>query len=153
MAKDVPEPEITYGEFPFELVYEMDGETVVVNDVYVCEYDGIGMSSAAAGADKYREWIGYVESTGEGGVILMEDVLPDGNLQLICSVGGPEYYMSDPDVVYESEYTPNVIRIIRYNDGISSIGGSDAEIEELMETYNIKIISWTFSDPIENTFE
>ncbi|MBQ7936410.1 MAG: hypothetical protein IJ333_08740 [Clostridia bacterium] len=27
-------------EFPFKLVYEIDGETVVVEDTYICKYKG-----------------------------------------------------------------------------------------------------------------
>ena len=34
-------PEITYGEFPFTLTYELDGEIKTIEDVVVCEYDGI----------------------------------------------------------------------------------------------------------------
>ncbi len=30
-----PKPEITHGEFPFELVYEIDGEIITVKDTYV----------------------------------------------------------------------------------------------------------------------
>ena len=30
-------PEITFAEFPFEIVYEIDGETVTLKDTYVCE--------------------------------------------------------------------------------------------------------------------
>ena len=35
-------PEIEYAEFPFELTYEINGERFVVNDVYVCEFEGFG---------------------------------------------------------------------------------------------------------------
>ena len=34
-CKNVPEPQIKEGEFPFEIVYEIDEETITVNDVYV----------------------------------------------------------------------------------------------------------------------
>ena len=59
LSSNPPKPEITYAEFPFEIVYELEGETVTVNDVYVCEYDGIGMNE---GVGKYREWKGYIKS-------------------------------------------------------------------------------------------
>ena len=38
--KALPEPTITYGEFPFEIVYEISGEQKVLKDTYVCEYVG-----------------------------------------------------------------------------------------------------------------
>lgn len=46
-------PEITHGEFPFHLVYEINGETKVIEDTLICEYDGIGMNE---GNGKYRKW-------------------------------------------------------------------------------------------------
>lgn len=73
-----PEPEITYCEFPFEIVYEIDGEIITINDVYVCQYDGIG---ANEGSGKYRVWKSYIKSTGEENLILFKD----GNLTLACS--------------------------------------------------------------------
>ena len=57
-----PEPEVTYGEFPFEIVYEIDGEIFTINDVYVCEYRGIALSEASG---KCRSWKGYIKSSGE----------------------------------------------------------------------------------------
>lgn len=33
-------PEVTYGEFPFELVYEYNGEQFTINETIVCEYEG-----------------------------------------------------------------------------------------------------------------
>ena len=77
------DPQITYGEFPFELVYEIDGETVTVSDVYVCEYMGIERS---ASGDKNRSWRGYVKSTGYRGVFLMED----DERKVFCNIGYPE---------------------------------------------------------------
>jgi len=35
-----PEPEITYGEFPFRLEYEIDGERFVIEDVVIVEFMG-----------------------------------------------------------------------------------------------------------------
>ena len=33
-------PTITEGEFPFSITYELDGETVTINDVYKAHYIG-----------------------------------------------------------------------------------------------------------------
>ena len=38
---DLPEPKIKYGEFPFVLTYEVDGEIRVIEDTIVCEYEGL----------------------------------------------------------------------------------------------------------------
>ena len=140
LAPNPPKPEITYGEFPFELVYEIDGETVTVNDVYVCEFDGFGMNE---GQGKYREWKGYVQGTGEEGVILFEE----GEVIIWCYIGSPKYYMGE--VKYIDAYTPNVVKESPYLSGTSYEG---LRADELWELYNIRIISWQFSDPIENSF-
>lgn len=139
-----PKPEITYGEFPFEIIYEIDGEVITINDVYVCQYDGIG---ANEGSGKYREWKGYIKSSGEEELILFED----GNLKLACSLGDPKYYMSDPSMPTQ-EYTPKIFYIISPNEfGGTSSGTMD--IEPILEQYKIKLISWKLSEPIKNSFE
>ncbi|MFA8307240.1 YdgA family protein, partial [Paenibacillus alvei] len=38
LQPDPPRPEITYGEFPFKLVYEINGERKVIQDTVICEY-------------------------------------------------------------------------------------------------------------------
>ena len=53
LLTNLPKPEITYGEFPFEIVLEIDGQTKMFNNVYICEYDGIGSNE---GIGKYRVW-------------------------------------------------------------------------------------------------
>lgn len=139
-----PKPEITYAEFPFEIVYEIDGQIKTVNDIYVCEYDGIGMNE---GVGKYRKWKGYIKSSGKEELILLED----GNLKLACSLGGPKYYMSDPDLANE-DYTP----FIFYIESPNEVGGTTTgvmDIEPLLEQYKIKLISWKLSEPIQNSFE
>lgn len=140
-----PKPEVTYGEFPFEIVYEIDGEIVTVSDVYVCEYDGIG---ANEGTGKHRTWKGYFKSTGEETLVLLQD----GNLTLACAVGSPEYYMSDPCRSEVVSYDPYIYYIISPNEfGGTSSGVMD--IEPLLEQYKIKLISWKLSEPIPNSFE
>ena len=137
-----PEPTITHGEFPFELVYEINGETVTVNDVYICEYDGIGFSSIFG--KKERRWKGYIKGTGEEGVFLTEDK----ERAIYCFVGDAEFYMNDEKYPEQRPLTPRL-----YNVEIILIGDIPIySTEELMERYDIKIISWEFSDPVENTF-
>ena len=139
----LPSPQVTEGEFPFEIVYEIDGETVTVNDVYVCAFSGFGLNTGGI----HREWEGYIKSSGDEALILFED---DG-LKLACSVGSPEYYMSDP-VVSSEEYVPKVYYVIEPND----VGGKTygaLGIESLLAQYKIELISWKLSEPIQNSFE
>ena len=139
-CEKVPAPQITKGEFPFEITYEIDGEIITVSDVYICEFDGFDWNE---GVGKYRKWKGYIKSSGAEELILLED----GDLKFAVSIGSPEYYMGDPSCPY-SENTPSVY-YIKPNE----LGGTSLGIESLLEQYKIKLISWAFSEPIENSFE
>ncbi len=136
-------PEITYAEFPFEIVYEIDGETITVNDIYVCEFDGFGWNE---GVGKHRKWKGYIKSSESEELILLED----GDLKFAVSVGSPEYYMSDPSCSY-SDNTPSIFYIKPNKFGGITSGSLD--IEPLLEQYKLKLISFNFSEPIENSYE
>ena len=131
------------GETDIKLVYEIDGETVTVNDVYICEFDGFDWNE---GVGKHRKWKGYIKSSGTDELILLED----GDLKFAVSVGSPEYYMSDPTCLY-SENTPTIFYIKPNEFGGITSGTSD--IEPLLEQYKLKLISWNFSEPIEKSFE
>jgi hypothetical protein len=48
-----PRPEITNGEFPFRLMYEVNGYQKVIEDTLIYEFDGYG---ADEGRGKYRKW-------------------------------------------------------------------------------------------------
>ena len=136
-------PTVTYGEFPFELVYEIDGKTIIVNDVYVCEYDGIKLNASY----KYRSWRGYIKSTGKEYVYLCEDA----DRIVYCFVGDAEYYMNDEEYPEQRPLTPRVYDL-KFDTSDYS-GPEFFSSEEIMEYYNIKLISWKLSDPIENTFQ
>ena len=137
-------PQISYSEFPFELVCEIDGTVYTFNDVYVCEYEGIERDESGS---KYRKWNGYIKTTGYGSVLLLED----DDRKIFCDIGYPEYYMSDyiQYQVHGNKYDPITPRIY---DQEKRAGGGLSE-SELMKEYNIKIISWNFSDPIDNSFD
>lgn len=137
-----PRPEITYGEFPFELVYEIDEEVVTVTDTFICKYDGIGMNE---GVGKYREWKGYIQGTGQEGIKLFEE---EGVI-IWCYIGDPKYYMGEVKYL-NADCIPNVVKEYPYLSGTSYTG---LKADELWELYNIRIISWQFSDPVENSFD
>ena len=133
-----PIPEIKYGEFPFRLVYEIDGEQKIVEDVIVCEYDGIGMNE---GSGKYIKWKSYLKSNRKEEIVLLS--LGIGK-KIVYPLGDPECYMGAD--IEEYYLFPNAV-ITRLN------GAGLIRSDELQETYNIKLISWEPSPPIENTFK
>ena len=57
-----PKPKITYGEFPFRLTYELDGEIKVIEDTVICEFDGFESRGTAG---RYRIWKTSLKSGNE----------------------------------------------------------------------------------------
>ena len=130
-APVAPPPEITYGEFPVELVYEIDGETVTVSDIYVCEYEGY--------RHRRHDWNAYMKSTGEPGFVLHKDLFT----KVYCRIGYAGYYMG------EDVGEPEMEAVVIYKD----FSGSGVLFPaELYEKHKIKLISWTMPEPIENHF-
>ena len=143
LSPNPPKPEITYGEFPFEIVYEIDGKQITVQDTYICEFDGFG---ANEGVGKYRSWKGYVKSTGEEHMLMLED----NNTVIYCYVGKAEYYMNDEERYYGVyPITPHLYGVSKTDD----LYYNSMYPDEILEYYKIKIISWEFSEPITNTFK
>ncbi len=142
LSPDPPKPQVTSGEFPFELVYSLDGETITINDIIVCEYDGIGMNE---GVGKYIKWKSYLKSNNKENLVLFED----GNKKIICGIGSPDYYMGNTENSDIDTVIPNLVIYEDYGE----ITSSHALSQEEMEEYKIKLLSWEFSKPINNTFE
>jgi len=135
-----PMPEIRYGEFPFRLVYELNGEQIVVEDTIICEFDGIG-SNAAVG--KHRKWKAHLANSGGESVLLVSD----DTRKIYCYVGDAEYYMDDETHPEERPLTPRIYSV--------KLNKSDMSIlsqEEILDKYNIKLLSWDFTEPIVNSF-
>ena len=136
-----PEPQITYGEFPFEITYKIGGQSFSCKDVYICEYEGTDW-----GFDMgyFRNWRGYLKSNGEENLVLLNC----DNRQIICTVGSPEYYMNAQENTDIQNFVPKLILLQKTEAGNSSCLLS----KELQEYYNIELISWKLSEPIENSF-
>ena len=142
LSPDPPKPQITKGEFPFELVYMLDSETITVNDTIVCEYDGIDMNE---GVGKYIKWKFYIKSSNQENLIILEDK----NKKIICGIGSPDYYMGNTENCDIDTVIPNLVIYEDYGE----ITSSHALSQEEMESYKIKLISWNFSYPIKNTYK
>ena len=137
---DPPAPRETYGEFPFELTYRINDEIITVKDIYVCEYAGIAWSEANG---KYREWSGYIKGTGESAILITEDA----DRKIFCFVGDAEFYMNDEIFPEKRPLTPRLYNV-KKKSGIGPLSQ-----KEISEFYDVEIMSWKFSEPIENSFE
>ena len=137
-GKKPPQPQITYGEFPFELEYEIDGQIIKVEDVVVCKYDGVGFGDNG----KFLKWKKWILSTNEEDLLL----LSDGNIKVYCTVGNADYYMGENQE--KKQVYPKVF-IRKYENSLITSSADPLELAK----YNIKILRYAFSDPIENIFE
>lgn len=146
-----PKPKITYGEFPISVTYEVDGETKVVEDTVICEFDGIEMRG---GAGKYRKWKSRLKSGNESLTLLL--VEQEGlTVKIITFYGLPNYYMGDFEQskeAYERVMADDrYLHYIQWENGVQT--GRSIPKEEVWEKYRLKVVSWEYSPPITNSFK
>lgn len=132
-----PSPEITYGEFPFTLEYKIAEDTYVVQDVVICEYDGIKWDE---GSGKHRTWKKHLKTLKSENVL----ILTDGDLEIYCNIGSANYYMGDVKYTLNNPHTP----VFYYKNG--KISGST---DDLLDKYKIELVNWELSAPIINSFK
>ena len=155
---DTSRPEITHGEFPFRLEYELDGELNVIEDTLIVEFDGFGTN---AGTGRYRRWRSHLAS-GANLILLLE---VSDYKQIFYFPGSARYYMGD-SLHPHSQSFPNASFIEREqritrrdiehsNDMLERFGpleNNSISEENLLENYGIRLISWEIAEPIINNF-
>lgn len=144
---ELPEPEVTYGRFPFKLVYEVDGERITVEDTYIIEYKGWDWS--------FDEGTYYLWDTSVTRKLPRESVsqyfdrvliIKKSTPQIEFMIGSARYYFGleeNVGSVYNLEdLEPGDFRISsrEYTGYISE--------EEIYEKYGIKIIEKYVSPPL-----
>ncbi|MBQ1271264.1 MAG: hypothetical protein IIY11_06355 [Clostridia bacterium] len=146
-------PEIRYGEFPFTLVYEIEGKEKVIEDVIVCEYNGIEIDKRQQ--RKVRVWDGYIKSNSLEYIKLigLYDELGNEYCRVCFDWWDAEYYMDDRSE--HSNVAPNTIanRIIYYRRGDTKWVEKKMSSQEAYEEYGLRIISWECAPKIKNTFK
>ena len=145
----VKSPEIEEGRFNFSVTYECDGEIKTVSGVYVCEYAGASWSIEGGGFS--RDWDYHYEGVEAGGGGQIHVATIDDGGKIYISLGFyPQYFMDDPEI---GELTPpEPIVYIEYANEDDDMASSFGDEEMIAELYGIKIISYQYDDPIENTF-
>lgn len=148
----VPKPEITYGEFPIKLTYELDGEIIVIEDTVVCEFDGFEVLGEAG---KYRKWKSHLKS-GNTGLTMLRVEDEALTYEIFDSYGSPEYYMGDftksKEEYEKSMFDNDYFSYVQRENG-NVTGGRIISKEEAWEKYKIRVINVEYSQPIENTFK
>ncbi|MCL2086050.1 MAG: hypothetical protein FWH05_00450 [Oscillospiraceae bacterium] len=146
-----PSPEIKYGEFPLHIVYELNGEIIVLRDVMICEFDGFEYYGTPG--NKRRVWKTRLRSGNERLTLLKIDE----DTELYCWYGSPNYYMGDLRYGETPEEYEQDLRD-SFEWGFISIrreGFSNAAVhaDKAWEDYNLRVLDYYFSKPIVNSFE
>ena len=157
-------PEITSGEFPFRVVYELEGTTHVMEDVLICEFAG---HEQGTGRRRWRWRLRYdVEATPVDGfrdtLLLLEGedmpsiFAPDRineRFRVFVDAGTCSHYMGDRHSWSRGPLIQIQERLFAADGGPGrSIRDMDLTFEQLEEHFGIYIIEFSFSDPIENRF-
>ena len=133
-------PTVSEMEFPFSVTCEIDGETQMVEGVYVASFTGHG---------------GYADSTQRiynGIIVGREDPLgttyllnDEGNIYLYTNLYAA-YLLGDPTYDYfdNSEFRPE----LAYCDPDTG----EYLDEQSMAQKGIRLVSWDYPQPVENTF-
>lgn len=150
LMPDPPAPEITYGEFPINVIYEINGETKVIYDTVICKFDGV---ESLGSAGKYRKWISYLKS-GNKRLVLLRGENSELIFEISVSYGIPDYYMGDfrknredfEKLMADDRY----LGYTQWENGVPT--GYSITKEEVWEKYKLKVIDIQYSQPIQNSF-
>lgn len=133
-------PRVEYGEFPFELVYEYNGQQYTVTETIVCDYEGI---SFALDGGNSRGWNCYITNNEEYGRYYLERGRYE-SLYIQVPLEA-DYYMGDPEC-NEDVADP-------YIYFIDEDTGTTYYEQDLSDVVGAKIISWKPSSPLENNIK
>ena len=136
----IPKPEVKEGEFDFALTYEVDGETKVIEGTYVCEFEGVSKALDGIG----RDWNGYIK--GHDGFTDYDIKTTDKGVIMVGLDICPEFFMSDPNYyIMSGKDKPEPYLYIK------SVENSNEVFFDYTDD-DVKIISFEYDQPIENTY-
>ena len=145
-----PAPNIKEGRFNFSVTYEQWGEAKTVSGVFVCEY--AGRSFTLEGGNFTRDWEGHFEGIEHAGEVYSTAVLiyktEDGG-EIYLDFGLTAAHMMGEPFLADTVIEPSFFLVYPNEDNTSSQFGDENDIEAI---YGIKIISYEYDAPIENTF-
>lgn len=146
MEESPAEPVVEYGEFPFTLVYEVDGKVKKIEDTLICEYEGIDITMQG----KRLKWKEYYLKNGD--LLVIHKV--SENEGIYYYPGSVYYFMGDKSAkrVSNEEKTFSAIAYNKETDSGHIYIRHSIDAKELYEKYRIKILSFECAQPIENLF-
>ena len=130
-------PEITESEFPFSITYELDGETITINDVYKVRYE-------EDKTYKHRMYVGEICDKKEDNTYYTLKKEETGRIELWTHFYA-DYLMGDPEYDYfdDEAFEP---RIYYYD-----VNETEFHDEETLLKHGVKLVSFEYPEPIENS--
>ncbi len=138
LSPNPPKPKVKYGEFPFKIEYEINGEKKLIKDSVICEFDGIEWNESRG---KFRKWKWHLKSGNSTDLVIFSKI--NSTFHIYYYVGSPEYYMGD--VNKNEQYA-------LYSPGFWNNGDGRYLDNRDLTKYGIKLINWEYSSPIVNKF-
>lgn len=133
-------PAVTEAAFPFSITYELDGQTVTIDEVYNARYvrnDGYADS-------KSRVYAGEIENWGEDNSVYTLKKDGNGRIELYTHFYA-DYMMGDAQYDYfdDEAFEP---RIYFYDSE-----ENEYDDEETLSALGVKLVSFEYPEPIENS--
>ena len=136
------EPLVQYGEFPFTLEYEVNGEKYICSDTIICEYMGDEWHTSFENRSDDKLMLDGTSNLGE---------YMDKRIDFVFfDIGSPEYHMG-----LSSKGKPQDFEKVNFiGMHVSGVGVTDfLSSETAYKKYGFRFISWECAPPIENSFE
>jgi hypothetical protein len=78
----------------------------------------------------------------------------DSKIEVYYNYGTAAFFMGDPSGLLKAE-KPQIEYIETYDEGpkVTSVNATPLSSEQLQKDFGIKIIEWTYSKPVKNTFK
>ena len=134
-------PTVTEGEFPFSITYELDGETVTINEVYKARY----VRNDGYADTKSRVYVGEIGNLGEGNTVYTLKKDENTRVELWTKLY-PDYLMGDTKYDYfdDEAFEPQIY----YYDAQEQ----EYYDEETLSAQGVRLVSFDYPTPIENSF-
>ena len=134
-------PVVTEGEFPFSITYELNGETITIDDVYKARY----VRNDGYADTKSRVYVGEIGNLGEGNTVYTLKKGENTRVELWTHFH-PDYLMGDTEYDYfdNEAFEPRIY----YYDSEET----EYHDDETLAAQGVKLISFEYPTPIENSF-
>jgi hypothetical protein len=138
-------PEIKEGEFNFILTYVVDGEIDTIEGTYICKFEKLEYYLDGVS----RQWTGYIKGHKDSTTYTLKST-DDAVIKVELDIS-PEFFMADPH--YKANENTDEPKPEPYLYILTSDGAENEYKGNLYVGDDVKIISFKYDKPIENTYK